>query len=833
MHSAKRRRSSSRERFTKKPKPSSNDLSEEEDLEVILAKIHQQEQSEALARKLQQELDRGELLLGGADDNVIDLTRDFCDSDVSANGSAGSSRQTIEDDEAMARRLAREWEQEAVGPYGESESVSVASASEDQKNSATTAKLRSKLISPDEDLLRYRKLFTQTRNCTKCSSAVPSPRNMVVFSPTTPPPSLLALLHACCEACGQSHCRGCFRAVVCSKNCKGKRCDVFNCCAEVRVIALFETLSRQVFDGQYIGEKFKASSSHPAPTKARRKLATVGPGGTGYSTERGGGYGYSERHTMDDSSRTEDRKAVEASKEVAARWDDTIIRVFDNITYLLPSPYADDAAVYDLLPHASIRSLISLSYFPELLSGLLINDSVTDWTDRDEVYNSMLKLLRRMVDSELSVEILVGERWEKKTSPGINDWMWGDGPLEWETNSNDGEIVRTPPLYDHFKKLTRQCETFRAGASYLLENGSEGEIEEMAVKATSLCGDMISAQQDMERAISVIRRGNTQATQPKTEDKGKSRDQNVDMERKYCAACEELAFQYIALSTGESPEGGLLYMNHHYSRDIAATANSTRQPSKRLHLIKEISAISTSLPPGVWIRVDEVRNDIMKILIAGPEGTPYAGGLFEFHCLLPLEYPNVSPKVNLETTAGGRVRFNPNLYACGKVCLSLLGSGLFYRPEEQWSPKSTLLQVLVSIQSMILVDAPYFNEPGFGAANLKNPQSITYNKNVALQTVRWAMINWMQEEHRHNIWADVIRTHFSIRRKKIRECVYKWAKADPRLHHYQKSSMDIKGVPQVHPRGASHPTNPETSMDLLAEFDKGCALVGEWAAHSP
>jgi len=33
-----------------------------------------------------------------------------------------------------------------------------------------------------------------------------------------------------------------------------------------------------------------------------------------------------------------------------------------------------------------------------------------------------------------------------------------------------------------------------------------------------------------------------------------------------------------------------------------------------------------------------------------------------------------------------------------------------HRPEEQWSPKSTLLQVLVSIQSMILIDAPYYNE---------------------------------------------------------------------------------------------------------------------------
>ena len=118
-------------------------------------------------------------------------------------------------------------------------------------------------------------------------------------------------------------------------------------------------------------------------------------------------------------------------------------------------------------------------------------------------------------------------------------------------------------------------------------------------------------------------------------------------------------------------------------------------------------------------------------MIAGPEGTPYAGGLFEFDCFIPLEYPNCPPLFHLRTTGGGSVRFNPNLYNNGKVCLSLLGTWagrcIFlrynrslgrqtrltrasYRPEEQWSSKSTLLQVLVSIQSMILVELPYFNE---------------------------------------------------------------------------------------------------------------------------
>jgi hypothetical protein len=45
-----------------------------------------------------------------------------------------------------------------------------------------------------------------------------------------------------------------------------------------------------------------------------------------------------------------------------------------------------------------------------------------------------------------------------------------------------------------------------------------------------------------------------------------------------------------------------------------------------------------------------------------------------------------------------------------KVCLSLLGTWT----GPGWIPgKSTLLQVLISIQSLILSDEPYLNEPGW------------------------------------------------------------------------------------------------------------------------
>lgn len=93
-------------------------------------------------------------------------------------------------------------------------------------------------------------------------------------------------------------------------------------------------------------------------------------------------------------------------------------------------------------------------------------------------------------------------------------------------------------------------------------------------------------------------------------------------------------------------------------------------------------------------------------------------------------------------------------------------------PEEMWhAAKSTLLQVLVSIQSMILIDLPYFNEyvfpfppslairerdvrrPGYGQSNPNSPASQAYNRNVSLQTTRWAIVEWLKDEHKDGIWG--------------------------------------------------------------------------------
>ena len=136
-----------------------------------------------------------------------------------------------------------------------------------------------------------------------------------------------------------------------------------------------------------------------------------------------------------------------------------------------------------------------------------------------------------------------------------------------------------------------------------------------------------------------------------------------------------------------------------------------------MRIVSEISSLKKNLPinwdTSIVFRTSKTNLNFVSFMISGPKDTPYENGLFEFHAYFPDGYPNVVPKVLLKTTGNGSVRFNPNLYNCGKVCLSLLGtwSG---EQGESWNPQlSTFLQVLISIQSLILVEQPYFNEPGW------------------------------------------------------------------------------------------------------------------------
>lgn len=193
---------------------------------------------------------------------------------------------------------------------------------------------------------------------------------------------------------------------------------------------------------------------------------------------------------------------------------------------------------------------------------------------------------------------------------------------------------------------------------------------------------------------------------------------------------------------------------------------------------KDLSILMSSLPlheaSSIFMRYDCANLSTFYFLITGPENTPYDSGCFIFKVNLPVDYPHTVPSVNLLTTGAGRVRFNPNLYNSGKVCLSLLGTWTGGKGES-WDPNvSTIYQILMSIQSMILVEYPYYNEPGYHVdTNYKtNPKSVAYNNNLYPSTVKFAMIDMIKSPPKY--FENMIHIHFKNRRTYILDMVKKW-----------------------------------------------------------
>eukprot|EP00929_Paragymnodinium_shiwhaense_P056987 TRINITY_DN28519_c0_g1_i1.p1 TRINITY_DN28519_c0_g1~~TRINITY_DN28519_c0_g1_i1.p1 ORF type:complete len:304 (+),score=52.75 TRINITY_DN28519_c0_g1_i1:106-1017(+) len=124
-------------------------------------------------------------------------------------------------------------------------------------------------------------------------------------------------------------------------------------------------------------------------------------------------------------------------------------------------------------------------------------------------------------------------------------------------------------------------------------------------------------------------------------------------------------------------------------------------------------------------------------LIVGPQGTPYENGFYFFDVVVSDNYPIAPPRVDFKT-GDGRVRFNPNLYVEGKVCLSILGTW----SGPSWTSSCTLRTVLVSIQSL-LNEHPIQNEPGHESEVGQNDR--LYSEIIAYENIAVAVVRMLRK----------------------------------------------------------------------------------------
>jgi ubiquitin-protein ligase len=177
--------------------------------------------------------------------------------------------------------------------------------------------------------------------------------------------------------------------------------------------------------------------------------------------------------------------------------------------------------------------------------------------------------------------------------------------------------------------------------------------------------------------------------------------------------------------------------------------------------LRELRASETILnESGIYFHYQEEKIDTIYCLIVGPENTPYEKGFYLFTFEYPPTYP-MTPPLATFCTKGSlhnpvrnttfNVRFNPNLYQCGKVCLSMLNTW----KGEGWVPTMTIITVLIAIQGLVLTEEPLRNEPGYETANVRILEK--YNQIVEYANIKISVLNTINQlPNNFEIFQDIV-----------------------------------------------------------------------------
>jgi ubiquitin-protein ligase len=200
--------------------------------------------------------------------------------------------------------------------------------------------------------------------------------------------------------------------------------------------------------------------------------------------------------------------------------------------------------------------------------------------------------------------------------------------------------------------------------------------------------------------------------------------------------------------------------------------------TRLLHDVKQIIKNPLSDNGIYYIHDDE---DLLKgyALIIGPEDTPYFGGNYLFEFTYPADYPHSPPSIKY-CTNGDNIRFNPNLYTGGKVCISIINTW----KGEQWTSCQTISTVLLTL-CMLLCKDPLLNEPGITQTHkdFNNYTKIIEYKNIEIAILKMATKNVGVYSPKFDCFYSIMVEHFLKNSAKINKYLEEKKKTQPTPLH--------------------------------------------------
>lgn len=133
---------------------------------------------------------------------------------------------------------------------------------------------------------------------------------------------------------------------------------------------------------------------------------------------------------------------------------------------------------------------------------------------------------------------------------------------------------------------------------------------------------------------------------------------------------------------------------------------------------------------GTSIYYDDECITRIYVAISGPKDSVYEHGVFFFKFDFPETYPNEPPAGKFLNWQNSNDRIHPNLYKCGKMCFSFLGTW----SGPSWTSAMGLSTIILNLQT-VLDENPLRNEPGYDKGIVTN-EHVIYQKIVQFITMR-------------------------------------------------------------------------------------------------